>query len=99
MGSWRVDDVAQMETILAKFNEAYPNIEIKFDPTNPPDYNATLQTHSRPAPPRTCCTCAPLPPRGLYDQGFLADISDLPGLQENFTPEAAVACLGRRKMA
>lgn len=44
MGSWRVDDVAQMEAIIAEFNKAYPNITIKFDPTNPPDYNATLRT-------------------------------------------------------
>jgi raffinose/stachyose/melibiose transport system substrate-binding protein len=44
MGSWRVDDVAQMETILAAFNEVHPEISIQFDPTNPPDYNATLRT-------------------------------------------------------
>lgn len=42
MGSWRVDDVAQMEAILAAFNAAHPDISVKFDPTNPPDYNPTL---------------------------------------------------------
>ena len=36
MGSWRVDDVEQMNAILAKFSEENPNIKIKFDPTNPP---------------------------------------------------------------
>jgi ABC-type glycerol-3-phosphate transport system substrate-binding protein len=44
MGSWRVDDVAQLEAIIAEFNKTHPNITIKFDPTNPPDFNATLRT-------------------------------------------------------
>ena len=44
MGSWRVDDVAQMERILAAFSAANPGITITFQPTNPPDYNPTLQT-------------------------------------------------------
>lgn len=43
MGSWRVDDVAQMETILAAFTAEHPNITVKFEPTNPPDYNAALR--------------------------------------------------------
>ena len=43
LGSWRVDDVAQMETILAAFTEENPGITVKFDPTNPPDYNTTLR--------------------------------------------------------
>lgn len=43
MGSWRVDDVAQMEKILAAFTAEHPNITVKFEPTNPPDYNAALR--------------------------------------------------------
>ncbi|MCO6449553.1 MAG: hypothetical protein J5I90_02080, partial [Caldilineales bacterium] len=35
MGSWRVDDVAQMNAILDAFHAEHPNITIKFDPTNP----------------------------------------------------------------
>ncbi len=89
MGSWRVDDVAQMETILAAFHEAYPNIEITFDPTNPPDYNATLQSQFETGTaPDVMYLRSFATGRGLWDQGFLADISDLPGLHENFTPEA-----------
>lgn len=42
MGSWRVDDVAQMQAILDAFHEEHPDITVKFDPTNPPDYNTTL---------------------------------------------------------
>ena len=42
-GSWRTDDVAQMNALIAEFNKQYPNIRVKFDPVNPPDYNATLR--------------------------------------------------------
>ena len=43
LGSWRTDDVTNWNTILAAFSQKYPTIAIKFDPTNPPDYNATLR--------------------------------------------------------
>ena len=44
LGSWRVDDVDAWTAIAEAFNQEYPNITLKFDPTNPPDYNATLRT-------------------------------------------------------
>ena len=44
LGSWRVDDVDAWTAITEAFHEEYPNITVKFDPTNPPDYNATLRT-------------------------------------------------------
>ena len=89
MGSWRVDDVAQMEAVLAAFNEAYPNIEVVFDPTNPPDYNATLQSQFETGTaPDLMYVRSFATGRGLYDQGFIADITDLPGLQDAFSPAA-----------
>lgn len=89
MGSWRVDDVAQMETILAAFNAEYPNIEVVFDPTNPPDYNATLQSQFETGTaPDLMYLRSFATGRGLYDQGFIADISDLPGLHDAFSEEA-----------
>lgn len=42
-GSWRVDDVDQMERLIAAFNEEHPEIAVTFDPTTPPEYNATLR--------------------------------------------------------
>ncbi len=89
MGSWRVDDVAQMQVILDAFTAANPNIRITFDPTNPPDYNATLRTQLEggTAPDlfylRSYATS-----RALFEEGFLEPLSDVPGLMENFTPEA-----------
>ena len=43
MGSWRTDDVEQMNRLLAEYKKVAPTVTIKFQPTNPPDYNATLR--------------------------------------------------------
>jgi len=92
MGSWRVDDVTQMEAVLAAFHEAYPNITIQFDPTNPPDYNATLQSQFETGTaPDLMYVRSFATGRGLFDQGFIADITDLPGLKENFTADSMAA--------
>ncbi|HBF39928.1 MAG TPA: sugar-binding protein, partial [Firmicutes bacterium] len=40
LGSWRSDDVDAVNKVLTTFEAKYPNINIKFNPTNPPDYNA-----------------------------------------------------------
>lgn len=89
MGSWRVDDVEQMNTIFDAFNEAYPNITIEFDPTNPPEYNAALRTQleAGTAPDlfylRSFATS-----RQLFEEGFVEPLDDLPGLTENFSEDA-----------
>jgi raffinose/stachyose/melibiose transport system substrate-binding protein len=89
MGSWRTDDVAQMETIIARFNETHPNIQINFDPTNPPDYNATLRTQLEGGTgPDLMYLRSFATSRQLFDEGFLEPLADLPGLAENFSPEA-----------
>lgn len=86
MGSWRVDDVTQMNNIIAEFNKVYPDIEIKFDPTNPPDYNATLRTQLEGGiGPDLFYLRSYATSRQLYEEGFLEPLSDLPGLQENFS--------------
>lgn len=43
MGSWRTDDTAILNTILAEFTKEHPNITVKFEPTNAPEYNAALR--------------------------------------------------------
>jgi raffinose/stachyose/melibiose transport system substrate-binding protein len=86
LGSWRVDDVDQIETIIAEFEAEYPQINVVFDPTNPPDYNATLQTQFETGTaPDLMYLRSFATGRGLYDQGFLADISGLNGLTDSFT--------------
>jgi raffinose/stachyose/melibiose transport system substrate-binding protein len=87
MGSWRPDDVEQMNRILAKFHEKYPTISVTFSATNPPDYNAVLaaQLQGGSAPDlfylRSYATS-----RQLFEQGYLEPLDTLPGLKENFSP-------------
>jgi branched-chain amino acid transport system substrate-binding protein len=43
IGSWRVTDQTQMNTILAVFNKAHPNIEVKFSPAVGDQYEKILR--------------------------------------------------------
>jgi raffinose/stachyose/melibiose transport system substrate-binding protein len=88
MGSWRTDDVEQMNRILDRFHSEHPDITIRFEPTNPPDYNEALQAQlaSGTAPDlfyaRSYATS-----RMQYEQGYLEPLDDLPGLKERFDPQ------------
>jgi raffinose/stachyose/melibiose transport system substrate-binding protein len=92
LGSWRTDDVAKVNNIIAAFNKAYPNIKVKFDPTNPPDYNATLrlELENGNGPDlfyaRSYATGAE-----LYSAGYELDLSTLPAIKSNFTADATSA--------
>jgi len=85
MGSWRADDVEQMNAFLNAYKEA-SGVEILFQPINPPEYNANirLQLESGTGPDllysRSYATG-----RELYDAGFVADLSDVEGLMQNYT--------------
>lgn len=87
MGSWRADDVEQMNALFDVYKEA-TGVQIDFQPTNPTDYNATLrlQLESGTAPDlmyvRSYATGA-----DLYDNGYLAKINDLPGLADAITEQ------------
>ena len=86
LGSWRADDVAQMTTLLAAFNQKYPNISIKFDPTNPPDYNAALhlQLQSGIGPDLMYARSYDTG-RALFKEGYFLDVTDLPGLKKVYS--------------
>lgn len=87
MGSWRKEDVLEMVYILDKFQEQYPHITIKFDPTLATEYNAALeaQLKGETAPDlfylRSYSTS-----QQLYEQGYLEPLDDLSGLQDRFDP-------------
>jgi raffinose/stachyose/melibiose transport system substrate-binding protein len=86
MGSWRVDDVAQINNIIAEFNKVYPNIKVSFDPTNPPDYNATLRTQLEGGTgPDLYYLRSFATSRQLFEEGFIEPLTGLPGLKENFS--------------
>lgn len=86
MGSWRADDVTQMTKLLAAFSQKYPNIQIKFDPTNPPDYNAALrlQLQSGIGPDLMYARSYDTGMQ-LFKDGFFADVTDLPGLKKVYS--------------
>ncbi|MFO8042346.1 MAG: ABC transporter substrate-binding protein [Alkalispirochaeta sp.] len=85
LGSWRVDDVEQMSRLIAAFNEEYPDIRVNFDPTTPPDYNATLrlQLESGTAPDvfyaRSYATG-----QDLFSEGYMLDMSDAEFVAERY---------------
>lgn len=86
LGSWRADDVAQMENLLAAYKAIAPNVTITFQPTNPPDYNATLRLQLEGGTgPDLMYSRSYATGEELLTSGFVADCSNIPGLKENFT--------------
>jgi raffinose/stachyose/melibiose transport system substrate-binding protein len=87
MGSWRVDDSAAWGAILDAFHAEYPNITVSFDPTNPPDYNATIQTQMETGTgPDLLFVRSFATGRSWFEQGFVASLQDLPGLADAIPP-------------
>jgi raffinose/stachyose/melibiose transport system substrate-binding protein len=85
MGSWRADDVEQMNRLLAEYKKA-TNVTIQFQPTNPPDYNATLRLQlDSGTGPDLIYARSYAPGRELFNAGYFADCTDIPGVQENFS--------------
>lgn len=90
LGSWRTDDVAPMNRILAQFHAAHPDIIIKFEPTG--DYNAALDAQlAGGTAPDLLYLRSFNASRKLFAQGYLASLDDLPGLHENFTEAVRAA--------
>jgi len=86
MGSWRTDDVDQMNALLAEYKTVAPNVTINFRPTNPPDYNATLRLQlDGGTGPDLMYARSYATGQELFKEGFFADCSDIPGLKDNFT--------------
>lgn len=86
LGSWRVDDVEQVNKLLTAFTKKNPNIVIKFNPTNPPDYNAVLRTQLTGGNgPDLMYLRSFKISADLYRDGFLSPLTDIKGLKTNYT--------------
>lgn len=86
LGSWRKDDVEQVNYILSKFNEQYPHIVVKFDPTLQSEYNDVIETQLETGTaPDLFYLRSFSHSKKLYDDGYLVDLTDLSGLKENFS--------------
>ena len=86
MGSWRADDVSQMNNLLAEYKKVKPNVEILFRPTNPPDYNATLRLQLEGGTgPDLMYSRSYATGRELFTAGYFGDCSGIPGIKDNFS--------------
>ncbi|HSK69385.1 MAG TPA: ABC transporter substrate-binding protein, partial [Candidatus Limnocylindria bacterium] len=84
MGSWRADDVAQMNELLAYYKEQ-TGVEIVFQPTIANEYNATLRLQlENQTGPDLMYARSYATGQELFGAGYFADVSDIPGVQENF---------------
>ena len=92
MESWRNDDLAVWEdVILPAFEAENPNIDVKFQPTAPAQYNATLNAKLEAGTGGDIITCRPFDlSLALFDAGHLATLNDLPGM-DNFSDVAKSA--------
>lgn len=87
--SWRVDDKALWEKeVIPAFNKTHPEITIKFAPTAPAEYNASLNTRLAGGTAGDLITCRPFDVSlELFKKGHLTDIKELEGIN-NFSDVA-----------
>ncbi len=90
--SWRAEDQAIWdEKILPAFEAEHPDIDVQFKPTTATEYNAALNARLAGGTAGDIITCRPFDlSLAMYDAGSLADIKDLPGL-DNFSDVAKSA--------
>lgn len=82
--SWRVDDKDLWEQeVIPAFNKVHPGIEVKFSPTSPTEYNASLNTRLAGGTAGDLITCRPFDVSlELYKKGHLTDIKELEGMRD-----------------
>ena len=86
LGSWRVDDVEQINKLLNAFTKKHPDITVKFNPTNPPDYNAVLRTQlTGGTGPDLMYLRSFKTGLDLFNDGFVEPLTGVPGLKENYS--------------
>ena len=85
MGSWRTDDAAQVDALLAKYEEL-TGVKIVFEPTTSTQYNATLRLQlDNGTGPDLFYSRSYATGEELYSAGFNVVCNDIPGVMENFS--------------
>jgi raffinose/stachyose/melibiose transport system substrate-binding protein len=88
MSSWRTEDTEAWETIIAAFNEHYPNIKIRFETVVNTEYASVLQASFEAGTAPDLIHCYPFDQfLNFYNNGYLADVTDVPGM-EHFSETA-----------
>ncbi len=85
LGSWRADDVEQMNNLLSIYKEK-TGVDITFQPIDPPQYNATLRVQlDGGIGPDLMYSRSYATGLELFEAGHSGDCTDIPGLKENFS--------------
>ncbi len=90
--SWRSEDLKiWQDKILPAFEKSHPGIHVKFTPTSPVEYDASLNSRLAGGTAGDLITCRPFDQSlGLYKKGYLADVTGLAAMK-NFPPVAKAA--------
>ncbi len=84
MGSWRIDDTAKVQAMLDKYAEL-TGVKIKFEGTASASYNANLRMQlSNGTGPDLWYSRSYKTGEELFADGFAMDVTDVPGVKENF---------------
>ncbi|ALC88255.1 sugar ABC transporter substrate-binding protein [Bacillus sp. FJAT-22090] len=83
IGSWRTEDVAKYEKVIALFNETNPDIQVEFSPTKNTEYNTVLNTALQAGEGPDIFHLRPYAAGlKLAAAGFVEPITDLKGLDQ-----------------
>ncbi len=87
--SWRSEDLAiWQDKIIPAFEASHPGIKVKFTPTSPTEYDASLNSRLAGGTAGDLITCRPFDQSlAVYEQGNLADLTNLEAMK-NF-PDVA----------
>lgn len=81
MTSWRTEDKAGYEKIIAAFNEEHPEIEIKFEPVKNTEYDTILNTKLQSDSAADIIQLRPYAPGlALAKAGYLEPLNDVEGI-------------------
>lgn len=90
--SWRADDQAMWDTVLIPaFERKHPGVSVKFAPTAPTDYDASLASRLANGSAGDLVACRPFDTSlALYRKGYLDRLNHQPGMQ-HFAASALLA--------
>lgn len=84
MGSWRIDDTEKVQAMLDKYTEL-TGVKIKFEGTASTSYNANLRLQlTNGTGPDLWYSRSYKTGEELFTDGFAMDVTDIPGVKENF---------------
>ncbi|MCM3763355.1 ABC transporter substrate-binding protein [Neobacillus niacini] len=89
IGSWRTEDTAKYEKVIAEFNKKNPDIKVEFKPSKNTEYNTILNTALQSGEGPDIIHLRPYAPGiALADAGYLEPLDGVTGL--DVFPEAAL---------